>query len=137
LAYAGGGEHRLPQGSHFFGAPVQLLLAQSRLLRQGSPFLSLHVPAPLQILVPLQTGALSVMPSGMFVQTPMVAARLHDLHVVVHALLQQTPSAQKELSQSAFTAHVSPSHFLQCVPPQSKPVSSPFCMSSLQEMHWL
>jgi hypothetical protein len=112
-----------------------LVLAQSMPLLQVSPSFSLHAPAPLQTFVVSQTGASSVLLSGTFVQVPTVPARLHDLQVVSHALLQQTVSAQNPLLQSIAAAHVAPSHFFMHEPPQSMPVSSPFIMPSLHEMH--
>lgn len=105
--------------------PVHWPLAQSKSLLQFSPFLSLHAPAPLHAIVPLQAGVASVWPSGMDVHVPIVAARLQDWHVPVQALSQQTPSVQKLLLQSAPAAHGPPLHFLHDAPPQSIPVSSP------------
>ena len=52
---------------------VHLPLAHSASLMQISPSFSLHAPLPLQTMVPLQSGALSVMPAGMFEQVPLAA----------------------------------------------------------------
>ena len=114
---------------------MQLTLTQSPSLLQGSPFLSLQPPAPLQMLVSLHTGESSVWSRGIFAHVPIVAAKLQDLHVVLHPLLQQTPSMQKPLLHSLFAAHAPPLHFLHFAPPQSTSTSSPFIMVSLHEMH--
>jgi hypothetical protein len=47
-------------------------------------------------------------PAGTKVQVPGAEVVLHDLHVSVQALLQQTPSTQKPLAQSALQAQVVP-----------------------------
>ncbi len=116
---------------------MQLLLAQSMALLQSSPTLSLQAPAPLQTSVPSHIGASSVPLSGMFVQIPLVASMPHDLHVPVHDVSQQIPSAQKLLKHSMPSAHVAPLHFFaHFVPPQSTSPSSPFFMPSLHEMQF-
>ncbi len=113
---------------------MHLPLAHEPSLVHGSPSLSRQLPAPLQTIVPLQAGAMSVWPSGISEQVPMVA-RLQAWHSPVHAVSQQTPSAQKLLLQSMAAAHVSPLHFVGHEPPQSIPVSSPFIVPSLHETH--
>jgi len=50
----------------------------------------------------------SVPPAGTGVQVPAVAASAHDRHVPAHAVLQQTPCAQKPDAHSAFSAQVAP-----------------------------
>jgi hypothetical protein len=50
----------------------------------------------------------SAPPPGTGVHAPAVAARAHDRHVPVHAVLQQTPCAQKLEAHSLFSAQVAP-----------------------------
>lgn len=77
------------------------------------------------------------MPSGISLHVPLFASTPHDLQVPVHALSQQTPSAQNPLLHSMPSLHIVPLHFaMQYVPPQSTPPSSPFCTLSLHEMHF-
>jgi hypothetical protein len=53
---------------------TQLLLAQSPLLLQFSPFLILQLLLPSHALVPLHTGASSVPLRGIFVHVPVLPA---------------------------------------------------------------
>jgi len=114
--------------------PAQLLLRHSAFIPHFSLLMSLHAPIPLQadVVIHVVVAFVSSVPEAMSLHVPMA---LQALQVPVHALSQQTPSAQKLLVQSAPIEHMSPSHFLQNEPPQSVPVSSPFFMPSLHEMH--
>ena len=47
-------------------------------------------------------------PDATLLQVPTLPARLQDLQAVLHALLQQTPCAQKPLTHSVPTLQVAP-----------------------------
>jgi hypothetical protein len=70
-----------------------------------------HVPLPLQVVVPLQTGMLlgSGWPSAMFAQVPRLPAMLHAWQVPQEALPQQTPSTQWALEHWPSTEQDCPS----------------------------
>lgn len=84
-------------------------LAQSAAAVHACPLLFLQAPCASQVRVPLQ---LSSTPDFTGLQVPMVAARLQAVQLPVQALLQQVPSAQKPLVQSAPFWQVWPLAFL-------------------------
>lgn len=92
-----------------------------------------HCPAPLQVLLPTHSLSGSV-PAGLGVQVPRLPARLQRWQVPLHAVLQQRPSTQKPLAQSAAVEHVLPlTHLLQlALLPQSTSASVPFLIPSEQ-----
>ena len=74
-----------------------------------------QAPVPSHMPVEPQVDAASTghwsrgsVPSCALTQVPTVPWSAHVTHVPVHALLQQTPSAQKPLAQSAAVAHELP-----------------------------
>lgn len=98
---------------------MQTLLKHWLASVHGAPEPSLQTPAPSQRLVPAHAfaGLGSGCPDGMFEQVPSVAARLHAMHAVAHAVLQQTPSAQLPLTQSVGSRQVCPLVVLQAPAP--------------------
>lgn len=111
---------------------MQMLLAHSALVVQGWPLSSKHWPAPLQEFTPVHVvvATRSSVPSGIFEHVPTEPVTAQLWHVVVHALLQQTPSTQKLLMHSEAREQVCPAFFLH-VPlplhtfvPEHVPVSS-------------
>jgi hypothetical protein len=83
---------------------TQKLLKHSAPAAQVCAFSFLQVPIPSQVFVPTQFGE-SSMPTPTFEQVPMLPVMLQAWQVVLHAVLQQTPSAQKLLRQSPAAAH--------------------------------
>lgn len=70
-----------------------------------------HVPSSPQVdsaLFGQTAGARGGSPAATKLQVPGAAIVLHDLQVSVQALLQQTPSTQNPLVQSAPHAHACP-----------------------------
>jgi hypothetical protein len=100
------------------------------------PFASKHfaVKPPLHAIVVSHIPG-SCVPVGKLEHVPTLPVRLQDLQTSVQGVLQQTPSTQLLDGQSLGAVHVitQSEHF---GPPQSRPVSLPFLMPSLQEMHF-
>ncbi len=88
---------------------TQAWLKHSALPEQGCPFVSTHLPEPLQSCTPWQEGELSVWPEGTLVHVPELPATAHDLHSAVHPLSQHTPSTQKPSAHWLLPAHTIPS----------------------------
>lgn len=93
---------------------TQWALKQSAFPTQALPSFVLQTPAASQDLVPLQilAGLVSSIETSV-VQVPTLPTALHVRQAVLQALLQQTPSAQKALTQSAATVQDWPLSFLQ------------------------
>jgi hypothetical protein len=71
-----------------------------------------------------KVGVLGAAPAGLYTQMPGASPRLHVAHSPVHALSQQTPSAQKPLAQSPADAHGEPVGPVGRMLPRSKPPSA-------------
>jgi hypothetical protein len=91
---------------------TQNVLRHSELKAHAWPFSFLQLPMPSHVFVPMQFGESST-PDARFEHVPMLPAILHAWHVVMHALLQQTPSAQNWLKHSLLAAQTCPCSFLQ------------------------
>jgi len=67
----------------------------------------LHTPLPSHSFDPVQmfVGLLSVCPAGTLLQIPTLPLELHDLHALLQADSQHTPSTQKLLRQEPLLLH--------------------------------
>src|SRR3954470_13435642 len=74
----------------------------------------------------------SKLPMPTFAHVPAMPGTLHALHTPAHASSQQTPSTHERPPAQVPPPHGSPLHFPHFEPPQSTPVSSPFCLPSSQ-----
>jgi hypothetical protein len=72
---------------------------------QPCPFTFLQPPLPSHAWVPKHAGAMSVPFVGISLHIPTLPARSHAWQVPVHAMSQQTPSAQKLLWHSPAVTH--------------------------------
>src|SRR4051812_18047719 len=88
---------------------MHLLLAHSPLLVHECPSTQSQSPMPLHVSMGAQAiGNVSFVYLGMFTQFPIEPPRLHALHAVSQALLQQTPSTQNPLVHWVPPVHVAP-----------------------------
>src|SRR6185436_9114246 len=86
-----------------------------------------HLPSQLQVdgaAAGQKVGVRGVSPAGLYTQTPGAPPPLHLAHSPVHALSQQTPSAQKPLAQSPADAHGAPIGSVGRILPRSKSPSA-------------
>jgi hypothetical protein len=81
---------------------TQFPLVQSAAPVHVCPFAFLHVPVASHDDIPLH---MSSVPDFTGLQVPSNPVKLHALHAVAHALLQQYPSAQNPLVQSLAAVH--------------------------------
>ena len=98
--------------------PVQLSAPQTvpdAYLRQA-PAPS-QVPSPPQVVAPSSLHCMrGSWPAGTFVQVPALEGSAHDLHVPVHAVLQQTPCSHIPELHSGSLPHVAPMGFFPQLP---------------------
>lgn len=106
--------------------PGSQIVPRTKLRQAPAPS---HVPSRPQVegseagQTPAPRGA---PPAGTNAQDPGAPAVLQDLHVSVHALLQQTPSTQNPLAQSPAHPHAAPlAPFILLVPLQATVGASP------------
>jgi hypothetical protein len=92
---------------------TQKVLKQFALIEQMVPVSDLHAPTPSHDCDAPEQVPTSSWPAVTFEQVPTVPVRLQAWHVVVQALLQQTPSTQLPLKHSTVLAQPSPISFLQ------------------------
>jgi hypothetical protein len=88
---------------------TQFPLVHSAAPEHVCPFALLHFPVASHDDIPLH---MSSTPDFTGLHVPSSPGRLHALHAVAQALLQQYPSAQKPLAQSLAAVHVWPVAFL-------------------------
>ena len=93
---------------------AQLLLEQPLLPEHGAPFAPRpQAPAPLQLFGAPGQSSCGSSPAQVMEHVPTRPVTLHELHNVVHAVLQQTPSTQKPVRHSPAAPQPCPWIFLQ------------------------